>query len=341
MAMPHGSDVPRRLRHGRPARRRGHALRADGLHPPRRAGRRRGRPEPSGPAGRPRGHRAPPAPRSTPTRHELTAAEHGRGGPGPRGDADLPGGPTGPGLAGPAAGAQRAGRPAAALRGPPGAAAVRQPPSGVSRPRPRAALPRPTGDAGRAAVQSGPRRPPPPASRAASTPPPAAPRHRHRLLALHRRGRGQERRPHRQGGPRLAADGDRRRRTPRPRRGDGHRLQPRPPGRRDPVGQRRTRRRSPPAPTAARRSTSPASATSTPTATRPRRTPTTAKNAIDGDPGTSWTTLTYRGNPALGGLKPGVGLMLDLGKDQKASLADGARSRARPPPSRCTPLRPA
>ena len=29
--------------------------------------------------------------------------------------------------------------------------------------------------------------------------------------------------------------------------------------------------------------------------------------------------MTYRGNPALGGLKPGVGLMLDLGSDQKPS----------------------
>ncbi len=47
--------------------------------------------------------------------------------------------------------------------------------------------------------------------------------------------------------------------------------------------------------------------------------PETARNAIDGNPGTSWTTMTYRGNPALGGLKPGVGLMLDLGEDQEAS----------------------
>ena len=35
-------------------------------------------------------------------------------------------------------------------------------------------------------------------------------------------------------------------------------------------------------------------------------------------PATSWTTSTYRGNPALGGLKPGVGLMVDLGKDLEA-----------------------
>jgi hypothetical protein len=41
-------------------------------------------------------------------------------------------------------------------------------------------------------------------------------------------------------------------------------------------------------------------------------------NAVDGDPATSWTTMTYRGNPALGGLKSGVGLMLDLGRDVEA-----------------------
>jgi serine/threonine protein kinase len=42
-----------------------------------------------------------------------------------------------------------------------------------------------------------------------------------------------------------------------------------------------------------------------------------APNAIDGDAATSWTTSTYRGNPVLGGLKPGVGLMVDLGKDRE------------------------
>jgi hypothetical protein len=51
----------------------------------------------------------------------------------------------------------------------------------------------------------------------------------------------------------------------------------------------------------------------------PEENPDTAKFAIDGDPSTSWTTVTYRGNPALGGLKPGVGLMLDLGKEQRVS----------------------
>lgn len=36
--------------------------------------------------------------------------------------------------------------------------------------------------------------------------------------------------------------------------------------------------------------------------------------AHDGDPATAWTTLRYIGNPALGGLKPGVGLVIDLGQ---------------------------
>jgi hypothetical protein len=36
--------------------------------------------------------------------------------------------------------------------------------------------------------------------------------------------------------------------------------------------------------------------------------------AIDGKPGTAWQTMTYRGSPRLGGLKSGVGLLVDLGK---------------------------
>jgi serine/threonine protein kinase len=35
--------------------------------------------------------------------------------------------------------------------------------------------------------------------------------------------------------------------------------------------------------------------------------------AIDGDPASAWSTLVYRGSPAFGNLKPGVGLLLDLG----------------------------
>lgn len=38
--------------------------------------------------------------------------------------------------------------------------------------------------------------------------------------------------------------------------------------------------------------------------------------AHDGDPSTAWETLRYDGNPALGGLKGGVGLLLDLGRVQ-------------------------
>lgn len=38
-------------------------------------------------------------------------------------------------------------------------------------------------------------------------------------------------------------------------------------------------------------------------------------NAYDGDPSTFWRTHLYRGDPELGGLKPGVGIWLDLGAD--------------------------
>jgi hypothetical protein len=41
--------------------------------------------------------------------------------------------------------------------------------------------------------------------------------------------------------------------------------------------------------------------------------PNLAPLAIDGDPQTAWTTLVYRDDPQLGGLKPGVGLVVDLG----------------------------
>ncbi|UOY00573.1 hypothetical protein [Blastococcus sp. PRF04-17] len=41
--------------------------------------------------------------------------------------------------------------------------------------------------------------------------------------------------------------------------------------------------------------------------------------ALDGDPSTAWSTLTYRGSPAFGNLKDGVGLLLDLGGTQQVS----------------------
>ncbi|MDX6299936.1 MAG: eukaryotic-like serine/threonine-protein kinase [Nocardioidaceae bacterium] len=51
-----------------------------------------------------------------------------------------------------------------------------------------------------------------------------------------------------------------------------------------------------------------------PLADPPEENPGLAKLAIDGKPGTAWHTVTYRGNPRLGGLKSGVGLLVDLGK---------------------------
>lgn len=41
--------------------------------------------------------------------------------------------------------------------------------------------------------------------------------------------------------------------------------------------------------------------------------------AVDGDPRTSWETVDYFNNPDLGGLKRGVGLLLDLGSPQQVS----------------------
>jgi hypothetical protein len=55
-----------------------------------------------------------------------------------------------------------------------------------------------------------------------------------------------------------------------------------------------------------------------PLADPPEENPESAANAIDGDQATSWTTSTYRGSAALGGLKRGVGLMVDLGSDREA-----------------------
>jgi eukaryotic-like serine/threonine-protein kinase len=41
--------------------------------------------------------------------------------------------------------------------------------------------------------------------------------------------------------------------------------------------------------------------------------------AFDGDPETYWRTQQYRGNPELGGLKPGVGIWLDLGEPHEVT----------------------
>ncbi len=44
--------------------------------------------------------------------------------------------------------------------------------------------------------------------------------------------------------------------------------------------------------------------------------PDQAPNVIDGDPGSTWTTMTYKQDFGPRGLKDGVGLLLDLGSDQ-------------------------
>ena len=50
--------------------------------------------------------------------------------------------------------------------------------------------------------------------------------------------------------------------------------------------------------------------------------------AVDRDPTTAWTTDTYRGDPRFGGLKPGVGLLLDLGHSATVQVADLVLSAA-------------
>lgn len=54
----------------------------------------------------------------------------------------------------------------------------------------------------------------------------------------------------------------------------------------------------------------------------PEENPQLAGRAIDGSAGTGWITATYRGRPDLGGLKSGVGLMLDLGADHQVADVD-------------------
>lgn len=44
--------------------------------------------------------------------------------------------------------------------------------------------------------------------------------------------------------------------------------------------------------------------------------------AVDGDPATAWLTQQYYGRPDLGGLKKGVGLLLDLGSPQRVRQVD-------------------
>jgi putative peptidoglycan lipid II flippase len=43
--------------------------------------------------------------------------------------------------------------------------------------------------------------------------------------------------------------------------------------------------------------------------------------ALDDDPSTAWTTDTYHGSPQFGGLKQGVGLLVDLGRPKTVHTA--------------------
>jgi hypothetical protein len=50
--------------------------------------------------------------------------------------------------------------------------------------------------------------------------------------------------------------------------------------------------------------------------------------SFDGDPATAWSTVSYRGSPAFGNLKPGVGVVYDLGSEQQ--IAGVTVTSARP-----------
>jgi serine/threonine protein kinase len=49
----------------------------------------------------------------------------------------------------------------------------------------------------------------------------------------------------------------------------------------------------------------------------PEENPDQVPLAVDGKPGTGWRTLTYKDDAHLGGLKSGVGILLDLGSEQE------------------------
>ena len=53
-----------------------------------------------------------------------------------------------------------------------------------------------------------------------------------------------------------------------------------------------------------------------------RENPREIRNAYDGDPGTTWKTMSYRGYSKFGNLKDGVGIILDLGKEQKVAKVE-------------------
>ncbi|RNM12578.1 protein kinase family protein [Nocardioides pocheonensis] len=54
----------------------------------------------------------------------------------------------------------------------------------------------------------------------------------------------------------------------------------------------------------------------------PSENPGEVRLAIDGKPDTGWRTMTYKDDPHLGGLKSGVGLLLDLGSDQEVGSVE-------------------
>ena len=68
---------------------------------------------------------------------------------------------------------------------------------------------------------------------------------------------------------------------------------------------------------------------------RTRREPGQVGRVVDGDVSTGWRTTTYFGQAALGGLKAGVGVVLDLGGPRELSSVR-IRLAGGPPTCRCT-----
>jgi hypothetical protein len=54
----------------------------------------------------------------------------------------------------------------------------------------------------------------------------------------------------------------------------------------------------------------------------PEENPDDAPNAVDGDPDTSWSTSTYQQQLGPGGLKSGVGLLVDLGSSREVGMLE-------------------
>ena len=227
--------------------------------------------------------------------------------------------------------AARTGRRGAAaattVRGPPRAPAVR---------RHRAPVPVRAAAAarGRCAGAPHPARGPTPRLGAREPEPPPGGDRRRGLLALRRRRRRPQRRAHRQGGSRLAAVRRDRRGAAGRRGGRGVRLQPGTRGRRG--GTPSGNGCDDPSASAGGARLAVTEALDFDPLGDGSENSGEVERVVDGDPASGWQTITYYNNPALGGLKPGVGVLLDLGRDRGPGRSPSSSADSRPT-SRCTP----